>query len=368
LAWPAGPGPDAFHGLAGQAVRLVEAHTEADPVAILIQTLVAFGNAAGRGPHLKIDGVRHGTNEFLVLVGESANARKGTSFSRARAFLETVDVDWSRDHISTGLSSGEGLITPVTDPVWGTDKNGAPKLVTEGVTDKRLLVVEPEFGSTLRVMQRDGNRLSPLLRVAWDGGDLQSMTKKSVRATEPHISLIGHITFEELKALLAATEIFNGLANRVLWLAVKRARLLPFGGSHEGLGPIQSRFQAALEIARSVGVMGLSGEARAEFETHYGRLSTPPPGWLGCVTSRAPAHVCRFAMIHALLDRSLEIRVEHVRAALELVDASNRAAAHIFGKSIGHPDAEKILAAIRAAPSELTRTEINRDVFKGNRP
>jgi hypothetical protein len=347
---------------------MVEEHTEADPAAILSQILVAFGNAAGRGPNLMIEGSRHGTNEFLVLVGESSNARKGTSLNRSMAFLETADAEWRKDRVLTGLSSGEGLITPVTDPVWGRDANGEPRCEIEGVTDKRLLVVESEFGSTLRVLQRDGNRLSPLMRVSWDGGDLATMTKKPMRATGPHISLIGHITFDELKALLSTVEIFNGLANRVLWLAVKRARMLPFGGPHEDLGPIQSRFQVALEFARSVGVMRMTQEAEAEFAAHYPRLSTPPPGWLGNVTSRATAHLCRLAMIYALLDRSPLIGGEHVRAALELVNASGRAAAHIFGSELGNPMAAKILDAIRDTPHGLGQTDINVKVFKKHKP
>ena len=196
-AWSAPPGQAAFHGLAGEAVRLIEEHTEADPFGILGQLLVAFGNALGRGPYFMIDGSRHGTNEFLVLVGESAVARKGTSFNRAKAFLENADPIWLKEHILSGLSSGEGLITPVTDAVWGRDASGEPKLEIAAITDKRLLVVESEFGSTLRVLQREGNRLSALLRLAWDGGDLATMTKKPMRATEPHISVIGHITFDE---------------------------------------------------------------------------------------------------------------------------------------------------------------------------
>src|SRR5438128_2157582 len=39
----------AFHGLAGEFVRAVDPHTEADPAAMLTQFLAAFGNACGRG-------------------------------------------------------------------------------------------------------------------------------------------------------------------------------------------------------------------------------------------------------------------------------------------------------------------------------
>src|SRR5262249_10579974 len=41
----------ALHGLAGDVVHTIEPHTEADPVAILLQYLISFGNAIGRGPY-----------------------------------------------------------------------------------------------------------------------------------------------------------------------------------------------------------------------------------------------------------------------------------------------------------------------------
>ena len=50
-SWPASLAADAFHGLAGTFVRTVEPHSEADPAALLLQFLVAFGSAAGREPH-----------------------------------------------------------------------------------------------------------------------------------------------------------------------------------------------------------------------------------------------------------------------------------------------------------------------------
>ena len=47
-AWPV-MATEAFHGLAGEFVRLVEPHTESDPVALLLQLLTGFGNQIGRG-------------------------------------------------------------------------------------------------------------------------------------------------------------------------------------------------------------------------------------------------------------------------------------------------------------------------------
>ena len=51
-SWPGPMDKAAFQGPAGRFVRLVEPHSEADPVGILGQFLGAFSNAAGRSPSL----------------------------------------------------------------------------------------------------------------------------------------------------------------------------------------------------------------------------------------------------------------------------------------------------------------------------
>ena len=73
--WPAPIAEQALHGPAGELVRLIEPHTEADPIALLIQFLVCFGVAAGRHAHLRIEASRHYPNEFCVLVGTSGKGR-----------------------------------------------------------------------------------------------------------------------------------------------------------------------------------------------------------------------------------------------------------------------------------------------------
>ena len=69
----------ALYGLAGFAVRTLALHTEADPAAILLQFLAAFGNILGPAPHCTVGATRHGLNLFVVLVGESSKARKASS-------------------------------------------------------------------------------------------------------------------------------------------------------------------------------------------------------------------------------------------------------------------------------------------------
>ena len=57
--WPAPPDPAAYHGLIGEIVTKIAPHTEADPVAILTQLLVAFGAAVGRGAYFEVEATRH---------------------------------------------------------------------------------------------------------------------------------------------------------------------------------------------------------------------------------------------------------------------------------------------------------------------
>jgi len=114
---------------------------------------------------------------------------------------------------------GEGLINEVRDPLWL-----APKVIDPGEDDKRLLVLEAEFAGALTMMRRPGSVLSRVIRDAWDCPDLAVLTKNNpTRATGPHISIIGHITIDELLARMDRTSMMNGYANRFLFACPSRA-------------------------------------------------------------------------------------------------------------------------------------------------
>lgn len=82
--WPAPPGAAAYHGMPGQIVARIAPNTEADPAAILVQLLVCCGALIGQGAFFGVEATRHHPNEFAVLVGDSAKARKGSSFEAPR--------------------------------------------------------------------------------------------------------------------------------------------------------------------------------------------------------------------------------------------------------------------------------------------
>src|SRR5262249_40885862 len=135
---PPTPDPAIFHGLVGDIVEAFAPTTEAAPAGIALQVLVALGNALGRGPHFYIGETRHGLNEFALIVGRSARARKGDGKTVALRVLEDADPDWAAA-VASGLSSGEGLVHYVRDPLIQQNKRGEIETIDPGVPDKRAL-------------------------------------------------------------------------------------------------------------------------------------------------------------------------------------------------------------------------------------
>lgn len=356
--WPAPPEPAVYHGLAGEIVNTIAPETEADPVAILAQLLIAFGAAAGRGAWFQVEATLHHPNEFLVLIGDSARARKGSSWDHVHRLIAAADTTISA-RILTGLSSGEGLIHSVRDPA-GQDP---------GSSDRRLLVIEPEFVSVLKNVSREISTLSPTLRSAWDGRPLAILTRTApARATDAHISVIGHITATELRAHVNPVELANGLLNRFLLLGCRRVRLLPEGGDPDPLKctGLDRRLHATLGSARHAGQIRLSTPARHAWADAYQQLAQPQPGIAGAISARAEAHTIRLALLYALLDNSCQIQPAHLTAALALWDYALRSATWALERTTGDPLARQIHAAlIHELPGGLTRTQL-RDLLHRN--
>ena len=86
--WPEPMDGNAFYGPAGDFVHLVLPQTESDPQALLVAFLVGFGAIVGGQPFYQVEDTRHAVNEFAVIVGKTAKARKGTATDRAMRILE----------------------------------------------------------------------------------------------------------------------------------------------------------------------------------------------------------------------------------------------------------------------------------------
>ena len=179
-------------------------------------------------------------------------------------------------------------------------------MVDAGAPDKRLMVQEGEFASVLRRMRREGNSLSPVIRTLWDRGQARTITKANAeRATDAHVSIVGHITRDELRRELTATDAANGFANRFLFVAARRSKVLPHGGRLEPPRWAARRTAARGAARRGVqSTLGLSSAAAAYGSASTRRSPRGGPGFTGPCTGRAEAQVRRLAVVFALLDQS----------------------------------------------------------------
>ncbi len=364
--WPK-MGDEAYIGLAGEFVRLVEPHTEADPVALLVQYLAAFGSVVGRGPHFDVSGDEHGTALYATLVGPTGEGRKGTSLAPVLKRFQTVFPGWAEVVVSGGMSTGEGLVNALQDRM--TDETDETE---EAEEDKRLFVIESELAAPIARMGREGNTLSAVLRSAWDSGNMNVLTRAdALRCTGGHLTVVGHITEHELKARLNEGDAFNGFANRFMWFLVRRSKFLPRGGD---LGSIRwdwhdERLRDAAERAGQRRRLNFADDAFELWDSEYEELTTGLPGLVGALTQRRAPQVLRVALIYALLDGASAVHEVHLRAALAVVEHSRASIEHLFGAEHGNRDAARILAALRERGAEgMRRSEFDALFQKNLKP
>jgi hypothetical protein len=317
----------ALYGLAGDIVRKLKPETEADPAALLAGVLSRFGNVVGPTAFYQVEDTKHHCNLFVANVGATSKARKGTSSDRISRIFETVDPAWHDNRSFSGLSSGEGIVFNVRDQRLGN--NG--EVLDPGAPEQRMFVYESEFASALQVMKREGNTVSSLIRNAWDGRTLQTLTKNNpTKATGSHISILADITVDELNVTLDMADKYNGFCNRFLWLHVQRQSLKPHGGGDIDWTDEIARLGAAVKFTQTRKRVFMDRNARLMWERVYADLSLAEHGLVGAVISRAEAQVIRLALIYAMLDQSDRIQTEHLQAALALWEYADASARYIF--------------------------------------
>jgi hypothetical protein len=367
--WPV-LAPEAYHGILGQIAHDIEPYSEADPTGILLQLLMAFGSTIGHRPFHPVEGDTHHCNLFGVIVGRTAQSRKGTSWGRARQVFHAIG---ECPPIKSGLSSGEGLISLVHDDIqkWIPETKGKPGhfiLEKPGVADKRAFVLESEFGRVLVVASREGNNLSQVMRQAWDKGDMNNSTKNDpLSATGAHVSICGHITRDELMMRLEEVNIFDGTFNRILWWCVRRSKILPEGGEpdiHKITGCLDG-LKDTIVWARGTGILRRNEKARELWNGRsYQELTKELSGPFGALTSRAEGQVLRLSMIYALADHSVEISPDHLKAALAVWNYAKDSVRYLFGKEIKDAKVVKAFRAIRAAGAGGISRQALIDVFQ----
>lgn len=370
IPWPSPLNEAAYYGVIGRLVKLIEPETEADPAAILIGSLVSFGSIIGRGAYLEVGPIIHHLNLFNATVGHTAKARKGVASAEVRRFFTGIDTDWEKKCKKPSCSTGEGIIHHIRDRVVKPDDNGEEKVVDPGIDDKRLFVDGDELAATLQTMSRSGNTLSSILRLAYDGLDLSTLTKNnSEKASNPHIAISANITEIELKRLLTEVDLNNGFTNRFLFTAAKRSKELPFGGIVPvlELENLKEELEKAVNFAKTAGQVVFDNQTQETWAYIYHELTSEIPGLVGVLSARTEPLTLRIAAIYAVADRSNKIQLPHLRAALAVMDRETETLFYLFGNSTGDPTAETILAALKESFGQLSKEDIRSNVFSRNK-
>lgn len=357
----------ALYGPLGEWVKLVSPHTEASPPALLMSAMATTGTMIGRGPSVTLDGARHGTNFFVALVGGTSTGRKGTASAQSRRLGRELDPDFTNTNCATGLSSGQGVVFCVRDARQTPD---GEKVMDPGVVDKRLLIEESEFAGALRQARGRENTMTAVLRRAWDGDSLRTLTKGDpLKATDPHISIIAQITPDELRALLDGTDFSSGFINRFLITYSERARLLPFGSvcDKQAEREVVDRMRSAISTARLCGNLDeFTPAAREWWADAYPRLTEGRSGRIGAATQRAAAHVRRIALMFAALDGARRLDLPQLEAAGAVWNYADASARYVFGSVDLTPRARKVAAGLLDAGRDGLDRSLVRDQVLGS--
>lgn len=326
----------AYPPLVRDIVTAATFSSEAHPVAVAANVLALFCTAIGRTAYQPIgDAIIH-ARLFLLIVGKSGKARKGTAEHTPREVAKRAAALLRRRHSSQdilpthggGLSSSEGLFWRIRDPREPDEKTG--KGGDAGVNDKRLLVIESEMANVLAQTKREGNTLSAAIRNLWDGRDAEPLTKTNlVTVTKPHVVIIGHITGHELREKSTENDAANGLLNRFAMLHVHRPKLVPLPEPTPAdvLDALAERLADAIDFATGGDPHGnntlevlMASDARAVWCELYPQITRDREGRAGSLMARSEVYARMLAMVFALLDKRKVIEAGDLLSALAWVE------------------------------------------------
>jgi hypothetical protein len=364
----------AFYGLAGEIVDIITGVSEPCREAILSQFMVAFGNILGRTLRC-YQSAEHHLNEFAVLVGKTSIGRKGSAWRALENLLRTLGDNWVLNRVRRSFQSGEAIVHAVRDA--GMVPAGRGQRHDPGVSDKRLLILAEEFSRILTIGNRKGNTLFSTLRECFDAPEkLQTEGKIAPEeATGAHVSLIGHVTQDQLLQQLQNTENENGTTNRILWLVVHRSKKIPrprWIRWKAEYPHIVQRLENIVQTFRNPNIpereMSWSQEGQLEWDKFYNIERGDQSGLLGQIIARTESHVLRLTMLYTALDCSTLMEPKHLRAAIAFWDYCERSAKWIFAEKTGNKIADKILWELRREAGGILRDDISRKILSSNCP
>ncbi len=350
--------PAVYHGILGEIALAAAPGTEGDPVGILATLMWGAGVLVGAGPHVTIANTEHPLLIWPMLFGRSGSGRKGEAHDAARVVLRQASAVYD-DLLERGLSSGEGLIERIRDPDPNNDKDMG------GTTEKRLLVEETEFRTVMARARRDGNSLAGIMRQAWEGRALTSLTRTKLSAKTSHIGIIGHVTPKEFRARLDDGEMAGGTYNRFLPVYVERTGKIPLpaGMPRAEVERLGSNLRSGITAASKLTDIGLDDDASKLWcDEVYDELTASDDEdrpWTE-FTRRAAPYCRRIAALHAALGGRIRANKLDLVAAAATVRYALASAEYVMDRSVRDPRVDRLRRALDGAGRRgLSQSEVS---------
>lgn len=339
-----------FPGFLGEVTEQCCHHNEASPVATAVHIISHFVAHVGPTVHLQIGNEERKLNNYYLLIGGAGSGKGGASYGPMKISRETdsclallcrqacqinsaTPVYTPPHRHDGGLSSGEGLASLMND--------------NKPVNDKRLEIIEPEFGNALNMACRKGSSLSHVLRNGYDGSPISPLTKhKQVSVSKPFFCMTGDITPDELEACHRRSIMnTNGMLSRTLMLWIQPGKYCPVP---KAMPPTQVN-NLAEQLAERI-----MTARNGSFETHWQKQQSRPitlghqaeqlwraiyselvNGAGDCklvrnICHRHRLHCLILAAVFALFDARMVISEDDLRAAIEWIQYAHQSVVYSY--------------------------------------
>jgi hypothetical protein len=360
---------EAYYGPLGVITKKPEPFVECSSAPILMQLIAGIGNMFGKVhyAHVGTSGIQH-TNIYVAIVGDSSSGKKG-ALESAKWILSQIDKHWVTNCFRpNSIASGQGMLWHLRET------NNKDK----GVTDKRTVFVEEEFGKVFKLATIKGNTITETIKTLYDSPDVHhhSTRKDAFTITHAHVSLIVHITDFELKLITPGVDLINGYINRFHWALNELVQYLPNPPIPDpqifekevdqlkkatGMLTKNKAFQLIENLQPESFLMQRTSEADKLWEGMYEELRKPGTGHpvIQALLGRGAANTLRTSMIYALCDGSSTIKTVHVKAAKAVWEYSVQGVKYMWESSTLRRKEVTALEAIAASGEKgISTTEL----------
>lgn len=348
----------------------------ADVGAIWFQLNEIFANFLGRNPHFIWSGKKYFINGSLFIIGPTATGKKGLSLSAAKApfnpmicgeFADDMDFIAYEPLMAGGYQSGQAILTH-----FSKDKDDI------GDKDKRLLMVEQESAALIKMGKVENSILSQVMRTAFDGDKLEYRVSKikgkesTVAIDNAHVSLIGHITADELLQVLTVGSDKTGELNRIQFVLSLDSKFVSEAKSnflYENITELQALRTRLLECRR------WAAEKRIKFtEPLYECLDNYTEqlehdlrsGKEKAINARLALYLRKWIARFAVMDMTDVATVAHYDRAMKVVAYLRAANEYVLGEWLDGVDKDlidKAILTIKESQGGATRASIGKELF-----